>query len=100
MNKNLPKLFKNTTTIIDGHNKSVFYSFKDESEDSSRNIDSGGFVEPVSFSDYFNVLVEIKTKDEVYVTKIIGKVNDHILTSDKRTIYIKDILGIRIKNSN
>lgn len=97
MSKNLPKLFKNTTAIIDGHNKSVFYSFKTDSFEEDSVVDNSGLIESVNFSDYFNLLVEIKTKDELYVTKIIGKVNDHILTSDKRIIYIKDILGIKIK---
>lgn len=97
MSKNLPKLFKNTTAIIDGHNKSVFYSFKNDYFEEDSSVDNSEFIEQVIFSDYFNLLVEIKTKDELYVTKIIGKVNDHVLTSDKRKIYIKDILGIKIK---
>ena len=69
MKKKLPTVFKNTKAVIDGHNKSIFYSFQED-----------------------------RNKEEEVVFKEEPKVEDHVLTSDRRMIYLKDILSIHEKN--
>lgn len=99
MSKKLPAIFKNTKEVIDNHNKSVFYSFVDNSSVRSNEVEENNANIPFQeISSYFNTLVEIKTKDKNYITKIISKVNDHILTIDKEIIYLKDILEIKEKS--
>jgi hypothetical protein len=86
MNK-LPDMYKNNNVI--SPNKNVFYSFEnDESDHSFTKEDI-----------IFNDMVIIKTIDNnTYETKIVSKLNDHILTSNKNIIYLKDIKYIKRKD--
>lgn len=45
----------------------------------------------------YNIPVEIKTKAKIYVTSLIAKVNDHIITADNDVILIDDIIEIKKK---
>ena len=86
MNK-LPEMYKNTN--ISSPNKNVFYSF--EKEESNRTFTKEDII--------FNDKVIIKTIDNnIYETKIVSKLNDHILTSHKDIIYLKDIQSIKRKD--
>lgn len=86
--KKLPGIYKNPRVV--STNKDVFYSFeKDENNDRTFNK------EDVIFND----VVIIKTIDNnTYVTKIVAKLKDHILTSNKDIIYFKDIRSIKRKD--
>lgn len=86
MNK-LPKMYKNTN--VASPNKNVFYSF--EKEDRPRTSLKKDII--------FNDVVIIKTIDNnIYETKIVSKLNDHITTSNKQIIYLKDIESIKRKD--
>ncbi|MBQ7136638.1 MAG: hypothetical protein IJO43_01520 [Bacilli bacterium] len=115
MNKDLPSIFKNPCDRKIENNKKVFYS-KYESvgnieervkEDSSKfNVidldDAITYNEALNnlFKNnqfVFNVPVEIITKEVTYNTKIVSKVNDHLLTNSGKIIRLDDILSINIK---
>ena len=82
----LPDMYKNTN--VNSPNKNVFYSF--EKEESTRNFSKEDII--------FNDIVIIKTIDNIYETKIVSKLNDHILTSNRDIIYLKDIKSIKRKD--
>lgn len=82
----LPEMYKNSK--VQSPNKSVFYSF--EKDDSDRTFSKDDII--------FNDVVIIKTVDNTYETRIVSKLNDHILTSSKDIIYLKDIKSIKRKD--
>ena len=82
----LPEMYKNTK--VSSPNKNVFYSF--ENDNSTRTFSKNDII--------FNDIVIIKTIDNTYETKIVSKLGDHILTSNKDIIFIKDIKSIKRKD--
>ena len=84
--KKLPDIYKNTK--VQNTNKNVFYSF--ERENDERTFSKEDII--------FNDVVIIKTVDNTYETRIVSKLNDHILTSSKDIIYLKDIKSIKRKD--
>lgn len=113
MSKDLPSIFKSPSNKKIENNKRVFYSHyesignvveREEKED-NRNIDLEDAVSYRSALDnlfknnefVFNVPVEIITKEGTFHTKIVSKVGEQILTTGGKTIQLKDILSIRIK---
>ncbi len=82
----LPEMYKNSK--VQSPNKNVFYSF--EKDDSDRTFSKADII--------FNDVVIIKTVDNTYETRIVSKLNDHILTSSKDIIYLKDIKSIKRKD--
>ena len=84
--KKLPEMYKNSN--VQSPNKNVFYSF--EKEESDRNFSKDDII--------FNDIVIIKTVDSTYETKIVSKLNDHILSSNKDLIYLKYIKSIKRKD--
>lgn len=84
--KKLPDIYKNTK--VTSTNKNVFYSFEKDSDE--RTFDKDDII--------FNDIVIIKTVDNTYETRIVSKLNDHILTSSKDIIYLKDIKSIKRKD--
>lgn len=83
----LPSIYKNTK--VKNKNKDVFYSFEKENE---------GERTSAKKDIIFNDIVIIKTVDNIYETKIVAKLNDHILTANKDIIYLKDIKSIQRKD--
>lgn len=97
MDKKLPSVFKNENISREGNNKEVFYSFLENRptlKNEPRNHDS--YVDRVEY--VFNTLVTITTTSDTHITKIVGKLGDHILTSDNRKILLKDIKDIKLKS--
>jgi len=82
----LPEIFKNTRVV--STNKDVFYSFEKDNDD--RTFSKNDII--------FNDIVIIKTVDNTYETRIVSKLQDHILTSNKDIIYLKDIKSIKRKD--
>lgn len=82
----LPEIYKNTRVV--SPNKDVFYSFEKDNDD--RTFSKEDII--------FNDIVIIKTIDNTYETRIVSKLNDHILTSSKDIIYLKDIKSIKRKD--
>lgn len=82
----LPDIYKNTKVV--SPNKDVFYSFEKDNDD--RSFSKNDII--------FNDIVVIKTVDNTYETRIVSKLNDHILTSNKEVIYLKDIKSIKRKD--
>lgn len=85
--KKLPSIYKNPRVV--STNKDVFYSFEKENEE-DRSFNKEDII--------FNDVVIIKTTNNTYITKIVSKLNDHILTSNKDIIYFKDIKSIKRKD--
>ena len=85
--KKLPSIYKNTK--VSSTNKDVFYSFEKD-DNNERSFKKEDII--------FNDIVIIKTIDNTYETKIVAKLNDHILTSNKDIIYLKDIKSIKRKD--
>jgi len=83
----LPEIYKNTRVV--SPNKDVFYSFEKDNS-SNRSFSKDDII--------FNDVVIIKTVDNTYETKIVSKLNDHILTSSKDIIYLRDIEYIKRKD--
>ena len=108
MSKDLPFIFKNTSNKKIENNKKVFYSKYEnisniESNNNEINLEGNTYQEALNnlFKNnqfVFNVPVEIITKDKNINTKIVSKVNDHLLTSNGEVIKLEDILSIVINN--
>jgi len=91
MNKKLPCIYKASDCSHIKNNKTVFCS-------SDVNFDftnDDRVTSDVSEIDYvFNTPVTINTNEEVIRAKIVGKYDDHILTSNNKIIKLKDIKSI------
>lgn len=115
MKRKLPSIYHNTFSVKKSNNRDVFYS---NSESVSNNY--GKKVMPIEENEQqpnynhilsilnslytsshhvFMIPVEIKTKNNTYDTKIIYRDNNKISTIDGDTIYINDIVDIKIKKS-
>ena len=98
MSNKLPKVFQNSSIKVGNTNKSSFYSFnnKEEKEVTKEiNFNIKSILEDIE--SLFNLPVDIVTNNESYSTTIISKVKDHIMTSNSKIIYLKDIIDIKIK---
>ena len=84
--KKLPDIYKNKKVV--NTNQNVFYSFERDGDE--RTFSKDDII--------FNDVVIIKTVDNTYETKILSKLDDHILTSSKDIIYLKDIKSIKRKD--
>lgn len=99
MNKK-PEIYKPPIAKILNNNEKVFYSSYDNlirSDDVSespedtlnRLSNNGRYI--------FNTKVIIKTMDKVYDTKIVGKINNKLITIDGDSILFDRILSIKEK---
>lgn len=101
MDKKLPSISQFSSDKEFCNNKHTYCSFLESDVRSSNNekiisnnntiddlFDNGQFI--------FNVLVNIQTTTSNVSTMIVGKVGDHIITSDNMIIEIKDIISIKI----
>lgn len=88
MNKKLPGIYHND--IKKSPNKQTFYSYNDNDIRNEKKFTSDMII--------FNKVVIIETNTTSYVSRIVSKVDDHILTSDNDYILIKDIKNIKLKN--
>ena len=94
-----PNIFKPIINHKLCNNKRVYYSYLDSSFDDmldttsdvdatlNRLLNSGSYI--------FSKVVEIKTKEKNYRTKIAGKLKDKIVTIDKEVIPINEIVEIK-----
>ena len=83
-----------------GNNKEVFYSFvKDEVNNKVKSEKPLEFLERLDKEGtyIFSKKVIIETKDNVYDTKIAGRINNKIITIDSKKIPIEDIISISEK---
>lgn len=108
MDKKLPSISKFSDDKEFLNNKQTYYSFVEKSEE-DRNSRNGGNDEIIDdekmntlddlFNNgqfIFNIPVNIKTSTNSILTMIVGKVNDHIITSDNQIIKIEDIISIKV----
>ena len=107
MNKKLPRVMAVPIRKKISHNKEVFYGSSVFSQDTS--FEDTTSVIPMdrevilsrinaifhSTHHSFRIPVEIRTKDQTFHTKIIGKFNDRLLTMDDQEILIDDIISFR-----
>ena len=92
MNRKLPKIYKESNSKKINNNKTVFYS--DNSFNNTDNKETFNLEEEY----VFNTPVIIETVDEILKTKIVGKVKDHILTSNNKVIKLNEIKKISLLN--
>lgn len=94
MSKKLPKIYKGNDFSHVNNNKKVFYSSKEEIK---QNFNKDVLILDKQY--ILNTPVVIETINEnIYNTKIISKVTDHILLSNNRIIKLEDIKSIKTLN--
>ena len=93
------EIFKPTIDKGINNNENVFYSKNDEDLDKldGRSESLDDFLNRISSSGSYifshNVIIE--TKNNVYKTKIAGKVGNNIITMDDEVISISDIVSVK-----
>ncbi len=103
MAKQLPKLFQNKINKDLKNNNKIYYSANkdqnniDDLKDNKIDINQKLNNIFTSSNYIYKANVTIKTKDNSYDTKIIGKNRNFIITIDNKTIPISDIIDIEIK---
>ena len=92
-----PKVFKNTINKNIKNNESVFYSknrSKEEVKDNKNIIQK--INEIFASPNYiYKANVKIKTNNNLFTTRIIGRNKNYIITMDNKLIPIKDIIDIK-----
>lgn len=100
MDKKLPKVFQNKIDKDLNNNNKFFYSANNKNENQSqaeKPIDINKKINEIfSSPNYvYKANVEIKTKSNSYVTKIIGRNKNYLITMDNKTIPISEIIDIK-----
>lgn len=93
MDKKLPSIYKNTNYDHVNNNKRIFYSAL--SKENNINTYKEGITKNIDNEYILNTPVIIETYTEKINAKIVGKVGDHILTSNNKVIKLKDIKFIK-----
>lgn len=114
MKKKLPSIYHDKTNVKRANNRNVFYSgdFSRSSDDivmkkessSNKENDYSHIINTLnslftSSHHVFMIPVEVITNSKKYDTKIIYRDKSKISTIDGDTIYLKDIVDIKIKKS-
>lgn len=114
MKKKLPSIYHDKTNVKKSNNRNVFYSSQSNINNDNVRVQRKNNVN--NESDYnhiintlnslftsshhvFMIPVEIITKGKRYDTKIIYRDKSKISTVDGDTIYLRDIIDIKIKKS-
>lgn len=98
--KKLPKIYQNDINKTINNNKKMCYVDKNNRKNISlnqmTNTEINDFIDHIfNTTGYaFNTNVMIKTKDNLYHTSIIAKMNNYILTMNEEKIKIEDIISI------
>lgn len=98
MGKKLPEVFHNSINKKLSNNNNIFYS-KDDTNMVEEKKDRKNIRKKIndifSSSDYvYKANVKITTSDNSFVTKIIGKNKNYLITMDNKIIPIEDIIDI------
>lgn len=107
---NKPKVFQNKIDKKINTNNNIYYSNNDKDKTADKKPIKNKEIIPnstkirkkineifTSRNYIYKANVEIKTKDNTYVTKIIGRNKSHLITMDNKTILIDDIIDIEKK---
>lgn len=91
----LPKIYQNENISLDNHDQIVFMSNKNKEVQSPINVNDkiNRIFNNRSF--FYKENVEIKTKNNTSIKKIIGKTKDYLITMNNELIPIKDIEDIK-----
>lgn len=100
MDKKLPKVFQNKIDKDLNNNNKFFYSANNKKEievETEKPIDINKKINEIFSSPtyVYKANVEIKTKSNSYVTKIIGRNKNYLITMDNKTIPISEIIDIK-----
>lgn len=92
--KNLPKLYKGTVSA--SNNRKVFYSKNDCLLEENKNNTSLVNLDDLFKNNKYGYSEEIKivTNKKEYVTRLVKKINDTVLTIDNELIKVEDIKKI------
>ena len=85
--KKLPNLYKNTTMNMKSHNKE--YCYLEEEKENRKEIE-----EFINNTNIFQIPLIITTKDDTFVTRIIKREKNNLITINNNTIKIEDIIKI------
>lgn len=113
MLKKLPSIYHDKNKVKKTNNRIVFYSSRSDILDNQNNALKKSTKNGKDYNHIINTLnslftsshhvfmipVEVVTKGKVYDTKIIYRDKVKISTIDGDTIFIKDIIDIKIKKS-
>lgn len=100
--KKLPKIYQNEITKKIRNNKEICYLKDSETiktHQQSETIDISKTLNTIfnSLGQSYNIPVVITTKDKEYVTGIVAKTKDNIITLDNDLIPLEEIINIEIK---
>ena len=90
MKKQLPHIYKGN--VKNDNNLRVAHGIKEEINHNPRETINNLFKQ----NKLYKQDVEIKTNQDRYVTKIIGRTNEHIITIKNEVIKIDDIITLKI----
>ena len=101
MKKKLPNISKFPNNKNISNNKDIYYSYMNDPKTEYNQENSNNNTKDITIDNLFetgnyifNIPVVIKTKTSNIKSTIIGKVGDHVITSNGNTIKTKDIENI------
>ena len=102
MDKKLPSISKFSINKTFNNNEDIYYSFIGNKNNIDKDVtekeEISSLADLFKKGEYvFNIPVVIKTKEDIFNTKIIGKLNNYIITSNSKKIQINDIVSIKTK---
>ena len=89
--KKYPYLYKNTDSVPKSHNQSLF-PIKETKKENDIKEKLDGILHRLK--DPYNKKVIIKTEKKIYITYIIARQKDNIITLEEDYIPIRDIVSI------
>lgn len=98
--KEIPKVFHNKINKKINNNNKIYYSTKNSNIDEKINNKQQDIRKELrnifNSSNYiYKASVEIKTKEQTYKTKIIGRNKNYVITIDNQVILIDNIISIK-----
>ena len=95
--RKLPELYKNLNSKPRDNNKKVYY-MKEEIRSNSKDSVKDQIEEIFNTLGYsYNIPVEIITKEKTYITSLVAKTKENVLTIDNQVIQISSIIQINRK---
>ena len=95
--RKLPELYKNLNSKPRDNNKKVYY-MKEEIRSNSKDSVKDQIEEIFNTLGYsYNIPVEIITKEKTYITSLVAKTKESVLTIDNQVIPISSIIQINRK---
>lgn len=96
--KKLPKIYQNDIIKeINNNKKQCYVSLKEPEKITLSTITLDEVFSGLGYP--YNILLEIKTKKETYITSLIAKTKNNVVTIDNEIIPISEIISIHKKKN-